>query len=687
MNSWLAWTLFVVIAILLGAVGYHFSLRTLRWFAFVIALAVLVYLLLYGLTHPVREPGSLSDAFARGADTLSGALVRPVSFGHQVPVPGRIGWLVIVVLLVLGYRVLEAWAMHRQAPCLDVSALTSDQQGDAGDAGTEAKKGKQLHDWLVAELKFRLPSVEVRSPAILPGGSRPAGLASIAEATGVSGAGLAGAIIRFFDMIWPNPPRIQVRAWVERTPGHTDADQGTRVTVGLADPRSGVSIATKTLIAKDLDAATDAVAGYVARHIFARDCTVPPWSASATDGSDLAALLRARQERGYPERRAEVRGAWDRQIKILEGVAHANLCAGVVRYELAQLYDLREPGRHVEALLLHAVNREQYPRFYRGRYRLAMSLEMLANPNSGLDIDTATLGKAVRILERCGVTKRGAGKVTDVDSDLRDWLLEAAEQELKKIRRYLTRRHIIWGTFRYRNERAILRPYWHWRHREAFYDGVCVALLLVAVRRAQLSESKTGAKPRPAGPIARISAAISEDSGHFANVLRGLPRKTPRSRPVVKRLRTRRWRWQCRTPSWTAAYNLACAYAALAADAGTETERNFLIEKVVSSLEFAVCNPECEMERPSEWIGNDPDFSRLHEEGNKNKFTAFLNDQKKRDYPALVPALRVGVVEQGRRVLRDDAEQQPGWIPHNPPGLDLLHSFSAKFFQPGDFRV
>ena len=400
MYSWLAWIGTAAVAVTLGAVGYHFSLRTLRWVALTIALAAAAYLTVYGLTHPGQKPGSLSDEFARSADTLSTALIRPFSLGHNVPAPGQIGRLAIVVLLVLGYRALEVWALRRQAPCLDTSALTSDRQDNAADAATNTQTGKQRHDWLAAELKFRLPSVEVRSPAILPGGSRPSGLASIAEATGVNGAGLAGAIIRFFGMIWPSPPKIQVRAWVEQTPGLVGSDGATRVTVSLADPRSGASIATKTLAAGSLDDAAAAVAGYVARHIFARDRTVPPWSVSATDGADLAALLRARQVRAYPECRSGIRDAWKRQIEILEAVAHGNLCAGVVRYELAQLYDLT--GRHVEALLLHAANREQYPRFYRGRYRLAMSLEMLTNPDSGLaETDPATLKKVRRILGLC----------------------------------------------------------------------------------------------------------------------------------------------------------------------------------------------------------------------------------------------------------------------------------------------
>jgi hypothetical protein len=82
MNSWLAWIVFAAIAVMLGAVGYHFSLRTLRWVALIVALAIAAYLTGYGLTHPAPKPGSLSDMFARSADTLSRALIRPLSLGH-----------------------------------------------------------------------------------------------------------------------------------------------------------------------------------------------------------------------------------------------------------------------------------------------------------------------------------------------------------------------------------------------------------------------------------------------------------------------------------------------------------------------------------------------------------------------------------------------------------------------------
>src|SRR5262245_47923733 len=86
-------------------------------------------------------------------------------------------------------------------------------------AGTDEQ---HEYDNLVAELRFRLPAVEVRAPPVVPGGSTPNGLASIAENSDVQASGLAGSIIRFVGMLWPNPRRYQVRVWV-KCPGHPAA--------------------------------------------------------------------------------------------------------------------------------------------------------------------------------------------------------------------------------------------------------------------------------------------------------------------------------------------------------------------------------------------------------------------------------------------------------------------------------
>jgi len=681
MNSWFVWLALVLTVLVLGLAGYYFSLATVRATAACAALATVVYITWYGLTHPAKLPsGSFSDAFTRGADALFTALFRwlPVPPGHSIPEPGRIGWLIIAALLVIGYRELEAWALHHQAPSLDTSALTPErpnaQQNDSPGNGSDVLTDRQRHDRLAAELKFRLPAVELRSPAILPGGSRSSELASIAEASDVTGSGLAGAVIRFFGMLWPSPRRVRVRVWVEWAAGRTRIDDVTKVTVGLDDPRTGAGIATKTLAAGSLDDAASVVAGYVAQHIFAEDPTAPPWCTAAADGGDLAALLLARQVRVYPESEQRVRDARSTKIGLLENVARNNLCAGVARYELAHLYDLNE--RHVEALRLHAVNREQYPRFYRGRYRLAMSLEMIANPDPGTRMkpeEVPNLDETLRILHRCGLTKfdkSGANCVdgtVDLPSELRSDLLEAAWNELQEIRRYLTLRHVIWQSFRHRDERGILKPYWQLRHRQAFHDGVCVALLLVAVRRALHDQQESGLAPtrRPEGAtrpgparrlrrsarrlprartVLRIATAIAGDSSDIAvpGILPGRPARLSErgARPLAKRLRIRRRPGQCSTRSWQAAYNLACVYAAIAHDRQRRLlhdEVPGLVGKVITSLEFAVNIPECEMERPGEWIATDPDFSCLHSGDDQfcPRFNGFLAVQNRSDCPPL----------------------------------------------------
>jgi hypothetical protein len=91
---------------------------------------------------------------------------------------------------------------------------------------------------------------------------------------------------------------------------------------------------------------------------------------------------------------------------------------------------------------------------------------------------------------------------------------------------------------------------------------------------------------------------------------------------------------------------LACAYAAIAHDRQREPEaaantRNItadpdkLVRLAVTSLEFAVSVPECELEHPCEWIAVDPDFGSLrfsHDKVSK-AFRDFLTAQEQRDYP------------------------------------------------------
>ena len=98
-------------------------------------------------------------------------------------------------------------------------------------------------------------------------------------------------------------------------------------------------------------------------------------------------------------------------------------------------------------------------------------------------------------------------------------MLDAARDELHAIRRYLTPRHVSWRSFWHRDERGILRPYWRLRHRQAFHDGVCAALLVVAVRRALIDQEQDGSA---------LARRPEEDTGP------GPARRPPRARTIIR---------------------------------------------------------------------------------------------------------------------------------------------------------
>ena len=442
MSSWIVWGVFAIAAVLLGWIGYHFTVRTLRFVTAGFALAVAMLVTRSGVTHPAGAPTDLVNAFTRGMDQLCTAFLQPL-LGGQLLAHGRVVWLVIIAVLVFAYRELEVWAMHWQPPAVDMSALGRNRPGRAlagpGDDGPDLQRE---HDQLVAELRFRLPAVEVRTPSVLPGAATANGLASVAENSDTAVSGLAGAVIRLIGMLWPNPRRYQVRIWVEAVDlqgAGNGLEKARKVTVDLKDPQTGGSIATKTLVAGDLDQAAEVVAAYVARQIFKADPTTPAWSVGSFDGGDLAALLSVQQLRVSRECGKNDSCVRRRKIGILKKEVCNSYSAGVARHELALLQDLE--GDHMAALSLYAINREQYPRFYRSRYRLGMSLEMIANP--AFEIGEEAEGMLKEILgrlDRCGVTDDVACKCEIVGERL--WagsaeLLKAAKNELHACRRQL----------------------------------------------------------------------------------------------------------------------------------------------------------------------------------------------------------------------------------------------------------
>jgi hypothetical protein len=751
MTSWVVWAAAVVVAGLIGFTSTHFSVRTLRYVTAGTVIAVLVAVTAYGQTPAGgRVPPDLETAFAFGADRLSAAWFRPLWTlwaSPHTPAPGRLGWSVIAVALLLGYRQAEKWALRRQAPELDTTKLTAGQPSIAGDGSGDGSGGGgltagQRHDWLAAEVKFRLAAVDVYAPPVLPGGTRSDGLASIAEASGVSGAGLAGAIIRFAGALWPSARRYELSVWVEGAPqGEPRPAQGTqttaiaqaraavtaigrggaerarrtpvnptRVTVEIDEPRTGGTVASKTIVAAGIDDAASMVAGYVARQMFARDPASPPWCYGAADGRDLGALVLARQERVYVESADDVQASRRRQIELLQNVTGADRCAGVVRYELAQLEDLERD--HLAALRLHAMNREQYPRFFRGTYRLCMSLEMIADPEFPVSFPASArsmLDETLDILYRAGLSDTDVCGPHDIhlknegnawrggteqdkgphvlSHELRETLLDAARRELRLIRRQLSLPATAWNTVWRRDERTVWRPYWRTARRQEFRDGVCVAELLIAVKHrlnekylVEKERARAGAAPagdqrrartrrrRPrtgrgagfaercwqrkglqvvtaiVGNAATVRTVLWEpfdawpSAGHGGvTVVPGpdlpaeaIPEAVARSAWIPPTRDRVRWLpWQARTASWQAAYNTACLYAVLVQQ-GLADE-----EQVIASLRRVVNNRDSGLERPHDWISNDPDFEPLlRDDSPFAKVRSFREALERRDYPA-----------------------------------------------------
>src|ERR1700722_9993847 len=169
MATYVAWVIFVVVAALLGFVGYHFSLRTVRWLTAIVALGLALAITAYGLARSGPASSNLESSFALGADAVGDAFFHPLGLGNPVSGPGRAGWVVIVILLVLGYRELEAWALHWQGPQLGTAQLSHGPpshkpDGPAG-ASADGLTDGQRHELLAAEVGFRLGAVGGRAPA------------------------------------------------------------------------------------------------------------------------------------------------------------------------------------------------------------------------------------------------------------------------------------------------------------------------------------------------------------------------------------------------------------------------------------------------------------------------------------------------------------------------------------------
>jgi hypothetical protein len=642
------WLALLAILVALWLIACHFSVRTFRIAVFAAVADGILAVAAYGMTLSPR-PANFAAALQTGGNTLARLMFAPILPGNarQMVNPGLIGW--IGLLVVLGGILIwfDTGCVRRDPPRVDIP-------NPPGADTAKDQPGLEERRKLAEELRFRLPAVEVRRPAAMPGGSTLTNLARVVSDSDISGSKTTAAAMLVVNALTAKPRRYEVRTYVESCTkdGRLGPSGGYRlITVDMRDARTGQSLAVRVLRPCRPDEAAERVAGFIARQAFRQDVWTPAWAAGSPDGEDLSAYLLSQERRTAGRTAEESRRCRQQKIEILELAVRDSTNAGIVQYELASLYDLE--NRTLESLLLHLGNRTHHPRFLRGRYRLAMSLSMLTTkeafasqwPGARKDCTGAahqTASQAgsqenrlneikehvVRDLEWSGMLRRagqpdgGLLRTPPPDADaekcIKLVLLAIARNEFRAYRRRLRAPSLLWLAFCFRPERSALlqvlhtKPYWL-RHPRRRLLAASIALTIVKQRTEHLRNAPQADKH------------LRDRQRRVCRQL-GLPRIFDEGPGIGRRWLPGGRAWKYGKTPWQALYNAACLCGVPASCGAIRPEA---VRAAVTLLRLAVNDPACELVHPSEWIKADPDLEVLRK---VKKFSHFVDELERRDF-------------------------------------------------------
>jgi hypothetical protein len=646
-RSYYDWPALAVLLVVLWWVAYQFSRRTYRFTVGVLAAASVLAVTGYGLRLPGKhltfESGLLAGGNALSRDML-GAFI-PAGLQHSL-LPGPVGWLLLLVLIGSVLLAFDAVSVRRQQPTVNVGSVPPSVGGsDTGDGNADgggSSDSQAMHSRRVIteELKFRLPAVAVRSPASMPGGSTLASLATVVSDSEMQGSKLTAALMQAVHALEARPRIYEVQIFVD----HCDDDgtvnpEGEKVlvTVDLRDARNGQTLATRILAPCSVTVAPEKIAGFTARWVFRADPSTPAWATGSYDGEDLSAYLLAQEIRSASRTYQAFADCRRRQRKILADAVRRSTNAGLMQYELAALDDL--DGKTLEVLLLHLDNRVHNPRFLPARYRLAVSLAGLggaagkkwppdqppaggqASPADQAEPTFLTREEITHKLAWSGLLRTIRGRqfreldlpgnggysaearqkaITDLlltphpnEAQLRkisQVLLTVAYQEMRAYQRRMRASWLLWGALIHRQERAayleLLRTGPSWRR----HPRRRMATPQVALTAFKLSLQIAAGDP---------GAAVAVDDAQ-AQTLHQLG---------LDRVLDGGGKWVYGRLPWQGVYNAACL-CAMSADGATPRGLD-AARKAVTLLRLAITDPDCELDRPSEWISVDPSLARL----------------------------------------------------------------------------
>ena len=648
-NHYLDWAVLGVILLVLWLLAVNFNRRVYRIAAVGVGTALVLFVTWRGLQLKSR-PDNYFRAFVRGGDKLAQFMLNPLLHARQSVALGRVGWIALLVVLVTVLVILDTWSARREQPRVSIPEAPDLPAGpqDPGDQRSVSDRRE-----LTEKLRFVLPAVDVRRPASMPGATTVDSLASLAAASGVQGSGLARAMLQAAQAVQPRPRTYEVRVFTESCQENGNLNPNgpkLRVTVEVRDARTGQSTAVQGLRVCSARDAAERVAGYTARQVFRQDPATPAWAVGSVDGEDLSAYLLTRMIRPargtYNAWRACRRG----RRRVLEQVVPDDAGCGVVGYELAGLFDL--DCDNLRALLLHLGNREQYPQFLRGRYRLALSLSMLAGPVFGFQWPApggapgsgAPWNGQAKLVVRPRISAEEASELRErlvrqlgfaglfrhlsdaqvnalrSGEDPRQVKMALLRLARREIQACWRRRHasvLLWTAFCSRRVRSVSllaltdTPYWWRRLRRRLWSLEFVRDII----DLRLSIQETG-----------LDATRYDLGRAQRRARRRLHRPVlPGERPPLLP-RRRQGRANDERVSWQAYYNAACLHALAPPECHPD---GGVAREAVQLLRLAISHPQCELDAPAEWVANDPGLLSLR---GSREFDEFVRERARYDF-------------------------------------------------------
>jgi hypothetical protein len=305
----------------------------------------------------------LRTLVARGADTVVADALEPAVGDDTAARLGDFGWIALALLLVLGYRRLEMLNNRRYGAPIVVGRFVT----GPGEEGVGVELG--------AAFRNRVAELDLREPPPVPGAESTAKPTSDAVAAldvgDVPGPGtLRGVAARVRGLVLP-------ASGITVEPTYARASSGDEhvVTVRLATTQGGRALRARSFARATPQAAAEAAADFVVCDALTSARLTPSWAQwRSDDGAALAPYQVVLADTGRTGPRLPLR----EQIELLETARAASPGTGLVLVELGHRYDLDE--RPLDALRTHLTAKALHPRFAQPRYRLAMSLAMLASP-------------------------------------------------------------------------------------------------------------------------------------------------------------------------------------------------------------------------------------------------------------------------------------------------------------------